>query len=145
MGFRVNKRIKIAKGLSLNVGKKGISVSAKIGNTTINSRGRMTTRIAPGISYSTNLAEGNRNKRPSISSNTNVVNNEIRRNSGLEKDKKKAIILCCLGFVGISGIHKFYEGKIGMGILYLLTFGLFFIGTVVDLIVLMGKPSTYYV
>lgn len=32
-----------------------------------------------------------------------------------KKTKVTAIILCCLGFIGVGGIHKFYEGKIGTG------------------------------
>ena len=40
---------------------------------------------------------------------------------------------------------KFYEGKIGMGILYLFTCGLFGIGTLIDFIVLLFKPNPYYV
>ena len=43
--------------------------------------------------------------------------------------------------LGIFGAHKFYEGKIGMGILYLFTVGLFGIGWVIDLIVLLLKPN----
>lgn len=51
-------------------------------------------------------------------------------------DKKKgtALILCCLGFLGIGGIHQFYVGRIGLGLLYFFTGGLFFIGTIIDLI-----------
>ena len=54
-------------------------------------------------------------------------------------DKKRgtAIILCCLGFIGIGGLHYFYVGKWGKGFLYLFTMGLFLIGTVVDLIKLL--------
>lgn len=50
----------------------------------------------------------------------------------------------CL-FLGIFGGHKFYEGKIGAGILYLLTAGLFGVGVLVDLIILLFKPNPYYV
>ncbi len=35
-------------------------------------------------------------------------------------------------FFGVFGIHRFYMGKIGTGILWLLTGGLFFIGWVYD-------------
>lgn len=38
------------------------------------------------------------------------------------------------GFFGFFGIHRFYLGHIGLGILYLLTFGLFTIGGIVDFI-----------
>lgn len=49
-------------------------------------------------------------------------------------------LLLCF-FLGTLGVHKFYLGKIGMGILYLLTSGLFGIGWVVDLVVLLvGRP-----
>ncbi len=37
-----------------------------------------------------------------------------------------------LSFLGIFGLHRFYMGKIGTGILYLLTGGLFFIGIIYD-------------
>lgn len=51
-------------------------------------------------------------------------------------DKKKgtALLLCCLGYIGFAGLHYFYVGKYGKGVLYLLTFGWFFIGTVIDTI-----------
>lgn len=56
MGLRFNKRIKIAKGIHVNVGKKGISTSVKVGNVTYNSRGRVTASIpGTGISYSKSL------------------------------------------------------------------------------------------
>lgn len=61
------------------------------------------------------------------------------------KNKWVALLLCCLGFFGLAGIHKFYEGKVGMGVLYLLTCGLCGIGTVVDLITLLFKSNPYYV
>ncbi len=63
--------------------------------------------------------------------------------SGTPKDKWVAFFLCL--FLGGFGAHKFYEGKVGMGFLYLFTCGLFFIGWIVDLISILGKPNTYYV
>lgn len=60
---------------------------------------------------------------------------------GRPKNKWVAFLLCLFTVFG----HKFYEGKIGMGILYILTLGLFGIGWVVDLITLAMKPNPYYV
>ncbi len=50
------------------------------------------------------------------------------------KDPQTILILALLGFVGFAGIHRIIINQIGMGILYLLTAGLCFIGTIVDLV-----------
>ena len=71
--------------------------------------------------------------------NTNVNNNV----GGRMKNKWVSFLLCL--FLGYVGAHKFYEGKVGMGILYIFTVGLFGIGWLVDLIVILCKPNPYYV
>lgn len=60
---------------------------------------------------------------------------------GKPKNKWISLVLCICTICG----HKFYEGKIGMGFLYLFTGGLFFIGWIIDIISLIGKPNPYYV
>lgn len=80
------------------------------------------------------------------STNTNVNSNRNTVGAmrmGREKNKWVALILCIL--LGIVGAHKFYEGKAGMGILYLFTGGLFGIGWIIDIIALLAKPNPYYV
>ena len=62
---------------------------------------------------------------------------------GHPKNKWVAFCLCLL--LGLVGAHKFYEGKIGMGILYIVTGGLCGIGALIDLIVILTKPNPYYV
>lgn len=44
-----------------------------------------------------------------------------------------AYLLWALCFVGVSGIHRFYLGRPGTGVLWLLTLGLFGIGNLIDL------------
>ncbi len=50
------------------------------------------------------------------------------------KDPNIILLTTLLGFVVVAGIQRFLVGQIGMGILYLFTAGLCFIGTIVDLI-----------
>ena len=50
------------------------------------------------------------------------------------KDPQEILLFTLLGFLGIAGIQRFIIGNMGMGILYILTAGLCFIGTIVDII-----------
>lgn len=90
-----------------------------------------------------------KNEQPQViinNSNSNINNNTNRNNAsyhGGAKNKWVALLLCL--FLGFFGIHKFYEGKILLGIVYLCTFGLFGIGWFVDYISLLFKPNPYYV
>lgn len=75
-------------------------------------------------------------------SNSNI--NSINGRYGMKQCDKWISLLLCV-FLGMFGGHKFYEGKIGLGILYIFTLGLFGIGIVVDFIVILCKPNPYYV
>ena len=77
--------------------------------------------------------------------NSTNTNNSVNATFKPAKECNKwiAFFLCLL--LGFIGGHKFYEGKIGMGILYIFTAGLFGIGILVDLVVILCKPNPYYV
>ncbi len=63
---------------------------------------------------------------------------------GTKTVSKWASFALCLT-LGWLGVHKFYEGKSGLGILYMFTMGLFAIGWFIDLFVILGKPDPYEV
>ena len=68
----------------------------------------------------------------------NFSDNQLQQFVMIYRTKRKdpqTILLCCLlGLVFLAGLHRFITGQIGMGILYLFTGGLCFIGTIVDAI-----------
>jgi TM2 domain-containing membrane protein YozV len=66
----------------------------------------------------------------------------MNRGFDMAKNKWVSFFLCL--FLGVLGIHKFYEGRVLLGILYLCTGGLFLIGVIIDLISLFFKPNPYY-
>lgn len=85
-----------------------------------------------------NIVINNTNTNANVNTNVNAAMLGVRM-----RNKWVAFLLCVL--LGYFGAHKFYEGKAGMGILYLCTFGLFGIGWFIDCITLLCKPNPYYV
>jgi TM2 domain-containing membrane protein YozV len=60
------------------------------------------------------------------------------------KEKGTAYVLLIVpSFFGIAGLHRFYLGQVGMGILYLFTFGFLGIGLIIDLFTLSGMVDKY--
>jgi TM2 domain-containing membrane protein YozV len=63
---------------------------------------------------------------------------ELKQFAAMYKSKRKdtqtILILTVLGFVVVAGVQRFMLNQIGMGILYLLTAGLCFVGTIIDLV-----------
>ena len=57
-------------------------------------------------------------------------------------DKSNTVALLLCFFIGILGVHRFYVGKIGTGILHLVTLGVFGIWTLVDLIMIILQKFT---
>jgi len=51
MGIIFRKRVQVAENTHLNISKSGVSASEKVGPVTINSRGRITIRLLPGLSF----------------------------------------------------------------------------------------------
>jgi TM2 domain-containing membrane protein YozV len=60
-----------------------------------------------------------------------------------EKPKSKRIAFVLWLFLGYAGAHKFYLGKMGMGIAYIFTMGFVFIGWFLDIFTLFAKVDAY--
>ncbi|MFY0651584.1 MAG: TM2 domain-containing protein [Cyclobacteriaceae bacterium] len=50
------------------------------------------------------------------------------------RDPQTVLALCLAGLFLLPGLQRFYLGQIGMGILYLFTIGICFVGSIVDLV-----------
>lgn len=69
---------------------------------------------------------------------SDVNNGYIQQNITTQKSEKSrgtAAVLCF--FLGAFGIHRFYVGKIGTGLLWMFTAGLFGIGAFIDFIIII--------
>ena len=96
--------------------KKKSTINISISSTVTNNSSSATTRVV-----------NNTNGMPNFD-----VSNFV--NSVMPSGKSKTVTLILCIFLGYIGVHRFYTGKIGTGILYLLTGGIFYIGWIVDII-----------
>lgn len=68
------------------------------------------------------------------------VNKSKEHNKAIKSPRKWVVTLILCLFFGVFGVHRFYVGKIGTGILQLFTAGGYFIWTFVDFVtILTGK------
>lgn len=78
--------------------------------------------------------EPNTQQNPSVENKTDAILSDLRLNN----EWLITLLLCF--FLGCLGVHRFYNGKIGTGILMIVTLGGLGIWTMIDLImVLFGK------
>lgn len=65
------------------------------------------------------------------------VNVTAPTGSGVSAKNRTVALLLCI-FLGVAGVHRFYTGRIGLGLLYLFTGGLLGVGVLVDLILIIS-------
>lgn len=67
-----------------------------------------------------------------------MTDEEFRTFSNIYKARRRepqtVLVLCLVGLLLLPGLQRFYVDQIGMGILYLFTLGLCFIGSIIDLV-----------
>jgi TM2 domain-containing membrane protein YozV len=52
----------------------------------------------------------------------------------VRKDPQTLRLMAVIGIVAVPGLHRFWVGHVGVGFLYLLTWGLLLLGTVTDIV-----------
>jgi TM2 domain-containing membrane protein YozV len=65
------------------------------------------------------------------------------KNNEIMKSKRIAYLLWLISIFGWLGFHRFYLGKIGTGILWIITGGVLGIGSLIDLFTLGGQVDQY--
>lgn len=80
-----------------------------------------------------------------INNSNNNTNTAVAGVVPAGKKKNKWVCFFLWLFLGLIGGHKFYDGKIGTGIIYILTVGFFGVGWLIDFFRILNKPNPYYV
>lgn len=70
------------------------------------------------------------------------MNDGLYESTLLVSNKSKLFVLATCIVFGIFGIHRFYVGKTGTGVLYFFTCGLFFIGWIIDIVKIVKNKFT---
>jgi len=52
----------------------------------------------------------------------------------VRKDPQTLRLMAIIGIVAIPGLHRFWVGQVGIGFLYLLTWGVLLVGTITDIV-----------
>ena len=105
--------------------------------------GRQVENFGKTDSTSPIIINNNNSASSSAAATASTHSTPTYQSYGRRCSKWVALLLCL--FLGFVGGHKFYEGKIGLGIVYVFTCGLFFLGTFIDFFNILGKPDPYYV
>ena len=139
MGMRFRKSKKIAPGVRLNLSAKSasISIGPKGFKKTFSTSGRTTTTVGipgSGLSYSTSKKIGQTAAR--------TTSQEVPAAVVLPSPKNKWVALGLCVFLGFFGAHRFYVGKVGTGVLYIMTVGGLGFGWIIDMVMICCNKFT---
>ena len=139
MHSKIHLRSNLGDGFKVNLSKSGVGYSwgtKGVRYTKTASGKKRTTLSMPGtgISYVTESGDKKKAQKKKVAQPTNSFSapSPPNTNTGENNMPWFKFVICFL--FGYFGIHKFMEKKIGMGILYLFTMGLFGFGWIHDCI-----------
>lgn len=137
MGFRFRKSINLGGGFKVNLSKSGVGYSwgtKGVRYTKTASGKKRTTLSIPGtgISYVTESDGKKKSTKLKTIKSTSKFSAPSPDNGGNGGNCMLWVKFIICVFFGYLGVHKFMEKKIGMGILYLFTMGLFCFGWIFD-------------
>lgn len=144
-GFKLKSHNKIANTFLISSGMSATSWGEDI-SMQLTKVNELSTEITISSSSKTGMLAGgtftpkNQMNLDALINNItlNLEGKEISVTSGSDKSAIKVLLF--LMFFGYFGAHHFYLGKKVRGVLYLLTCGFFFVGVLIDLIILiMGR------
>nr|DAM37286.1 MAG TPA: TM2 domain [Caudoviricetes sp.] len=142
MGLRFRKSKQIMPGVRLNFSGKSASVSVgpKGLKKTFSTSGRTTTTAGipgSGISYSSRSGgSGTMGAGRASGAGESLAFRPSSQRPTSPKSKAVALLLCI--FFGVIGAHRYYVGKIGTGVLWTFTAGMFGVGWVVDIVTIIA-------
>lgn len=162
MGWRYRRSVKVLPGVKLNFSKSGVSTTlgVKGARYTIGKNGKRTiTAGTPfkGLYLQETYNKKTRKRQKKAMKQQKRASRAVQMrqfygysDEGFKRSEwtnhlsvrnKTTTLLICI-FLGFLGVHRFYVGKQGTGLIYLFTMGIFGIGWVVDIILILFNRFT---